>query len=882
MTTTPHTHDLAPKPADPARGVSGEAGAGVSHPSGNAPGKRYSITAGNKPVRQEPDGLDEARLENVKHHGSKTIAACPACREAGSDTAGDNLSIDNQGKFTCIKFTGAEGTEHRKRIYELAGKTKPATDTTTGTTERKGGKAHATLDDAARAACWSVGQQSGGTWKETHRPIYRNEQGESVLTVIRFDNSDGTKKQYRPIHKNRNGWKMRDPRGKLPVYNLPEIIQADVVHFCEGEKTSDAGQLIGLTCTTTAHGAQSPQKSDFTPLDGKHIRILPDNDEAGRSYADKVAALATAAGAASVKIVELPGLPEKGDLVDFIEASTGTPDAIRAEIELLAHNAPLWIMQQAPEVTQAEPDSELDPIQAAKAGTPYAMTDLGNAERFRANHGDSVRWDVARKCWRVWDGKRWAIDSALRVNALAAATARAIRKEASVAPVTTDGNDLGLQIFRWGVKSESREKISAMIEVAKALEGIAIAATDLDTDPMLLNVNNGTLDLKTGTLRKHSPSDLLTKLSPVDFVPGYRCQRWEKFLDDCTEGDKSLQRFLQAFAGYCLTGLTIEEKMPIIHGAENSGKTTLLESIHTAMGDYAATIKTELITKSKNTANAGAATPEVASLVGVRMAGGSEIEDGKEIAAALTKQLTGGERIPARHLYGNMFTFIPQFKLVLTCNHLPKAPADDGGLWRRIIRISFNNTIPREKRDLTLKRYLQNHATGARAVLAWAVEGCLIWQRDGLVIPESVQRTTDAYRNDCDPLATFFEDCLIFHPHAWTSASEILAAYHEHATEQGTQERFRVSPRRLGDRLKDHGCTNSRRHLRGWLGVMLKDETESPRVGCVASATNFKTFPRESVSEKVLKNTTQATQAAQAPKTTPKTPEDAELFDLAQ
>jgi len=495
-----------------------------------------------------------------------------------------------------------------------------------------------------------------------------------------------------------------------------------------------------------------------------------------------------------------------------------------------------------------------DPIEAGRMGKPYAMTDLGNAERLCAWHGDAIRWDTARRIWRVWDGRRWAADSALTVHAFAADTARKIRLEAAAAPSGAgDGRDIGRDLFTWAVKSESRDRLAAMIEVAKARPGIAVAADDLDADPWALNVLNGTLDLHTGELRPHKREDMLTKLAPVAYRPGCRCERWDRFLTETTGGDTDLAAFLQVAAGYTLTGDTSEEVLFLVYGPEAAGKTTFLDALRAVLGDYARTVQADLLTRHRDARGAGAASPELAALAGARLAAGSEMEQGREIAEALAKNLTGGEPITARHLYAELFDFRPRFKLWLALNHCPKVSADDGAIWRRILRIGFEHTIPPVRRDKTLKPYLRDPDGGAPAVLAWAVEGCLRWQREGLNVPEAVAQSTAAYREESDPLALFIQDCVTFMDgNTWTPWADLWTAYNAHAEESGTAERYRVAPKRLQERLRARGCTSQRRHAgRGWIGVALRDDWQTADRDPVTprDASSVKSPSRETTTE---------------------------------
>lgn len=836
------------------------------------------MTANLDLLRNAIDG-DRARLVEslgLRRDGAGGRFFCPFCQADGKQHSDGDLSVE--AGFRCHKcgwsgdgislirsVRGCDfpaAVEYARGIYGVAAAEGPAlkTDAAAG---RKQSKIHPSMDEAARAVCWSIGQKSGTDWSETRRDIYRNAEGDAVAAVLRFDRADGATnpdgkplKEYRPIHAVDGGWRAGDPPGRWPLFNLPELVAADAaetpVHIVEGEKAALAGASIGLLCTTSAHGAKSPSKTDWSALRNRVVVVHPDNDAAGIEYAEAVAGFVHDAGALSVKIVPLPGLPVKGDMADFIANRPATaPESIRAKIEALVEESPLWVLKPEPERAMAG----AVPIEEAKAGRPFACTDLGNAERMVAYYGNQIRWDTARKCWRVWDGRRWAVDSALRVNALAADTARNIRHEAAAAP-TGGSRDMGSALFAWGVKSESRDRLAAMLEVLKSRPGIAVAADALDADPMMLNVLNGTIDLRTGALRPHNRDDLITKLVPVDYRPGLRDERWERFLDSSTKSDAGLIAFMQIAAGYTLTGDTSEEKLFIIYGGENTGKTTFLESMRGVTGEYARTIQTDLLTKTKDARGGGAASPELAGLAGARLAVGSEMEQGREMAEALAKNLTGGEQITARHLYAELFDFTPQFKIWLAVNHCPKVSADDGAIWRRILRIGFDHTVPPEQRDKTLKPYLRNPAGGAPAVLAWAVDGCLRWQREGLAVPEAVKKSTAAYRDESDPLATFFEDCLWFHPQSWTSWSDIWSIYSEHAAEMGVAEKWRISPKRLQERLRMRDCVSQRRnHVRGWAGLEIKtDWNDAGGDGWGRCDSIPKTFSSDSLYRKTFGN----------------------------
>ncbi len=648
---------------------------------------------------------------------------------------------------------------------------------------------------------------------------YTDELDNLLFQVVRF-NPKGFR-QRRPDPNKSDEWVWSIAGCRRVLYRLPSVRQAVAdgkpVFVVEGERDVHALEDLGVSATCNPGGAGKWRDEYSDVLKDAAVGVIADRDAPGIKHAQAVAR-SLYGKARMVFVMEYPdrdGQKVK-DAADWVAAG-GT----HQELFEIVRAAPEW----EPENNQSTSTTSQSPIEAARNGEPYAMTDLGNAERLAVYHGQNIRFDTVRRQWRIWDGRRWALDSALKVNSWAADTARRIRSEAAAAPPSNgNGADLGQLLFGHAVKSESRDRLSAMIDVCKAQPGIAADADSWDSNPMLFNCANGTIDLRTGELRPHNRADGLTKLSPVEYRPGERCARLNRFLEDATEGDSDLSSFLQVVTGYTLTGLTNEEILLLIYGPENAGKTTYLETLRAVLGDYSVTINPEMLLKQK-TASGGGATPDIARLMGARLAAGSEMEEGRTLAEALAKNMTGGESICARHLYADTFEFLPQFKLWLAVNHCPKVSADDGAIWRRILRIGFPHTVPPEKRDKTLKAHLRKIEGGAPAFLAWAVEGCLRWQSEGLDVPEAVRKSTAAYRNESDPLATFFEDCLSFNPQAWTLWAELWAAYCEHASEQGTTEKYRCSPRRIQERLTRHNCETERRYIgRGWRGVELRPE----------------------------------------------------------
>jgi putative DNA primase/helicase len=454
-----------------------------------------------------------------------------------------------------------------------------------------------------------------------------------------------------------------------------------------------------------------------------------------------------------------------------------------------------------------------------RAAGPFPLTDFGNAERLVGAHGHHIR-HVAAMGWFVWDGRRWAPDDAGELQRRAKNTARALYHDAG----NCDDDAERKRILTWARASESEPRLRAMVNLAASERAVVARASEMDPDPYSLNVLNGTINLHTGELEPHNPTRLITKLAPVIYDPYARSERWEKFLTRITGNDPDLLAFLQRLAGYTITGVTDEEILAFLHGPGATGKTTTVEAIKAALGDYAATSDFETFLARHGD---GGIRNDVARLAGARMVVSVEVEDGKRLAEGLIKQLTGGDKIAARFLHKEFFEFQPQFTLWLVANARPRAHAGDDALWRRILQVPFTVVIPPDERDPDLKRALRTDPTEQAAVLAWLVQGCLDWQRNGLQVPDRVRNYTDEYRAENDPLGEWItEECRLADDH-WTPARELRDAYELWCQEAGAKPLD--AGRTWSAVLKAHGCSRQRRHGgHGWQGISLQTVTRDP------------------------------------------------------
>lgn len=351
-------------------------------------------------------------------------------------------------------------------------------------------------------------------------------------------------------------------------------------------------------------------------------------------------------------------------------------------------------------------ENEVRAIAKSVAGylpnTDTARTDLGNAQRLIIRHGDDLCYCYAWKCWMVWKGGRWVRDVSGEIEHRAKETVRAIRDEAALIPDQAEAKKLQ----SWAIQSESRARITAIPELARS--ELPVMPSDFDRDPWLLNVQNGTLDLKTGLLHPHQRKDLLSKIANVSFDPDAHCRTWLGFLDRIFAGDKELISYVKTLVGYALTGETGEQTFHVLYGKGANGKTTFIETLLRLVGDYGqkAEFSTLLAHSNDNVRN------DIAALRGARLVAATEAERGRRLNEPLVKELTGGDTIRARFLFQEYFEFRPQFKLLLATNYKPEIYGIDEGIWRRVHLIPFAITIPVAERDKRLLEKLDRERAG--------------------------------------------------------------------------------------------------------------------------------------------------------------------------
>jgi putative DNA primase/helicase len=443
-------------------------------------------------------------------------------------------------------------------------------------------------------------------------------------------------------------------------------------------------------------------------------------------------------------------------------------------------------------------------------------TDLDASIRFVNAAVDTLRYCPGIG-WLRWDGRRWAENAEWAAVEFAKKMARAWLKK------TVRSGDRSK--VTEAAYMEMAPRIHAVVKLAESDACMRIEANQLDRDQLLMNIEDGTLDLRTGTLRPHSKDDLITKLAPVRWIEGAAHPMLDRYLDHLTQSSPEVVPFLARCFGTALTGDASPESLFLLQGDGASGKTTLVEAVAAMLGPYAVKLRFESFCQSKHGRSPGGATPDLMALRGSRLAYASEGDQSAKLNAGLVKELTGKEPVSARGLYQKQLVAFPQtWKLWLVSNFEPRADSDDTGIWRRVLKIFFA-VVPEDRRDPRIKEALATDPLARAALLQWCVKGCMDWQsrgggRVGLAAPESVLLLTNEYREKQDLLGEWWKALMVeaeMSTHDVTAGRVLRDHYEDWAKDQGA---LPVQAKRFREYLKSKGLTEYRTNeIRGWRGL---------------------------------------------------------------
>ena len=635
------------------------------------------------------------------------------------------------------------------------------------------------------------GPQVGCTPQTNVTYEYQQADGTPYTRTVRVSPKGFYQQRYE-VGGNGGAW-VNGLNGRKPIlFRLPELLASDpdkLIFIGEGEKDVDRLFREGLTATTNPGGAGKWKPYYSEHLKGRRVVILPDNDKAGREHAREVARHLQNT-AAEVKVLNLPGLPGKGDVSDWLN-NGGTCE----KLINLAEQTPVW----NPTPTKGPIDGELP-----------ACTEAANGQLFAdQNQGEAYWCDP----WRTWLVRT---DVCLRKDGAKNVDKRAVQ---TLGSLLAEADDLGdKKLFGWAKRSLSDRGIRAMLERAK--HHLAIEPDKLDRDPMLLNCRNGIYDLTAGEFRKRQPTDLITQVTGAAYDPDAECPLWTEFLDRIMNGNGELIAYLQTVMGLCLTGDIAEQIFVIFYGIGANGKSVFTDTMMGVLGDYAAKAPSALLEVRHNDEHPTA----IASLFRKRLVIASEMEESRKLRVQLVKELTGDRTIKARLMRQDYFDFERTHKIILVTNHKPIIRDSSIAIWRRVRLIPFDVCIPPVDQDPKLLEKLRAEWPG---ILNWAIEGCRRWIDKGLHTPDIVKANTEQYEVEMDPLAEFIADRCILDAASADTVGRIKAEYADWADKNG--ERYKLNRNEFKARLEHQGCEQilgpdpiSGKKSRLWKGIRLK------------------------------------------------------------
>ncbi len=475
----------------------------------------------------------------------------------------------------------------------------------------------------------------------------------------------------------------------------------------------------------------------------------------------------------------------------------------------------------------------------------FNLTDYGNAERLVNLFGEVIRFSPERKSWLVWTGKVWKWDTGgIEIAKLAKMTSRNIYRE--VADESDDG--LRKELDKHARATERQVRLDAMIKSAESEPGIAVNLTDMDSNHWLLNVNNGTIDLRTGEIKVHNRKDLITEILPIEYDAEATSAEWNTFLHRIFSGNADLIAYVQRSLGYSITGDQSEQAFFFCYGSGFNGKSTLLNACRLVMGNYATEIPPTafMIDKTKR----GGPDEAIANLKNKRLVCSTELEDGQRLSVSLVKRMTGGEPLWCEHKFERGYNFQPTHKLWLSGNHEPVITDTTNSIWFRLKKIPFTIEIPESDRK---KGYAEKLASEqAAAILAWMVRGCVEWQKAGnLGEPEAVKRAISEYRDQQDILYDYLLERCIFQKSAVIDQKDLYTNYKQWAEENDINAIGKLTFRA---RILEKGATSAigNRNIKIWRGIRLRIDSDES-VTSVTSVTDFsESLLHEACIEKTL------------------------------
>lgn len=454
----------------------------------------------------------------------------------------------------------------------------------------------------------------------------------------------------------------------------------------------------------------------------------------------------------------------------------------------------------------------------------YSYDDTGNAERFYDKFYKIAKYDTINRRFMYFDGQVWNEDKKYTVAKLFNRIVEELPKE-PLHIVPGEEDEKAAKEARGKFIKRSRQnagKTSALNEIKKL---IPATPDEFDTELNTVNTPSGYVDLSNGELHETTYKDMFTKITAAEYSPTAEAPRWQEFLQQIFQADETLIKFVQKLFGYTLTGTMSEQNFIILHGKGGNtnganGKSVFVETLREILNSYAVTINPEILLVNKFGGTDSTTMSELSLMKGARMIATSETESDVRLSEALIKRMTGGEAITAKKLYAEPFTFMPTGTIWMSTNNKPIVRGTDHGIWRRLIFIPFLAQIPENQKDIHLKDKLMREKSG---ILNWAVDGALMWQREGLKPPAIVQAENNEYREEMDTVGQFLSEVADFGGSYRAPFKDIAEAWDAWEKIHGSGMSKNKLSRELGNRYPRYRT----KHEKGFTGFKLNQDTKN-------------------------------------------------------
>ena len=324
----------------------------------------------------------------------------------------------------------------------------------------------------------------------------------------------------------------------------------------------------------------------------------------------------------------------------------------------------------------------------------------------------------------------------------------------------------------------------------------------LDADPWTVAAPNAIIDLKTGVIRDFTRNDFTSRQLGTEADPEAECHRWRRFIEEVFP-DEEVRHYVHKALGHSLTGITREQVFFFFYGTGRNGKSKTIEAVQRVMGTYGIRVGKGIIAASRRGDYPKA---EVAELAGARFAFASETSEDERLNEDVIKDLTGGDVLRGERKYEHGFQFNPVCKLWIAGNHKPTVCGTDYAIWRRVRLISFTHCFSGTDDDRDLSSTLSAEASG---ILNWLIEGCLLWQEEGLEPPQAIRGAVEAYRTEEDTLADFIGENIVERADSTVAHSRLFSVYQQYCAEGGI--RYPLSNVGLAKKLRNRGWRDRRR-----------------------------------------------------------------------